>query len=161
MSQERAGPPLTVACSWVTGSQCPSVLGQLGIESPCPSPGKECLCRKAAPRVLSAHHPALCLLDVWLDLVLGLLGTEPSSLLLEPGVEHWVCVSVCVYEWKMLVFVWMSWHRGLVLHDCNWKWITGVSEGLWVCNPLTCAPWFTANSAAGRMCTDSEAKFLG
>ena len=56
------------------------------------------LCRKAAPCVLSAHHPALCLLDVWLDLLLGLLGTEPSSLLLEPGVEHrvYVCVSLCV-----------------------------------------------------------------
>ena len=79
--------------------------------------------QEGRPRVLSAHHPALRLLDVWLDLLLGLLGTEPSSVLLEPGVEHWVCVSVCVCvcEWKMLVFVWMSWHRGLVLHDCNWR----------------------------------------
>ena len=52
--------------------------------------------QEGSPRVLSAHHPALCLLDVWLDLLLGLLGTEPSSLLLEPGVEHRVCVCVSV-----------------------------------------------------------------
>ena len=47
----------------------------------------------------AAHHPALCLLDIWLDLHLGLLGMEPSSLLLD---LEWstLCVSilhVCVY----------------------------------------------------------------
>ena len=76
----------------------------------------------------AAHHPALCLLDVWLDLLLGLLGIEPSSLLLESGVEQRVCVCVCVCVcahacmcgWEMLVSVWMSeWGGCLVLHACN------------------------------------------
>ena len=98
MSQERADPSLTMACWWVTCSRSPSVLGQLCLESSCPSPGKGCLCWKAAPHVLSAHHPALSLLDVWLDLLLGLLGTEPSSLLLEPEVEHRVYLcAVCAW----------------------------------------------------------------
>ena len=48
------------------------------------------------PRVLSAHHPALCLLDIWLDLLLGLLDAEPSPLLLDPGAKHRVCVCVFV-----------------------------------------------------------------
>ena len=41
----------------------------------------------------SAHHPTLYLLDIRLDLHLGLLGMEPSSLLLE---LEWstLCVSV-------------------------------------------------------------------
>ena len=47
----------------------------------------------------AAHHPALCLLDIWLDLHLGLLGKEPSLFLLD---LEWstLCVSilhVCVY----------------------------------------------------------------
>ena len=80
------------------------------------------LCKKAAPRVLPAHHPALCLLDIWLDLLLGLLGTEPSSLLLEPGVEHGVYLcAVCAWVENACPHGWV---RGrLVLHDCNWKWI--------------------------------------
>ena len=48
----------------------------------------------------SAHHPALCLLDIRLDLHLGLLGMELLDL-------EWstLCVSVlhvCVCEWKYL-----------------------------------------------------------
>ena len=74
----------------------------------------------------AAHHPALCLLDIWLDLYLGLLGKEPSSLLLE---LKWsiLCVSVlrvcvCVCECKHLSKC--SWVGGrLVLYDCNWEWI--------------------------------------
>ena len=99
MSQERADPPLTVACLVSHGLLMPFCPGAaLYWELLLFSRERVSLCRKAAPCVLSAHHPALCLLDVWLDLLLGLLGTEPSSLLLEPGVEHrvYVCVSVCV-----------------------------------------------------------------
>ena len=80
------------------------------------------------------------------------------------GVCKCVCVCVCVCVCM----------NGKCLSSCGWVGTgvlcymtvtggeyTGVSEGLWVCNPLTCAPWFTANSAAGRMRTDSEAKLLG
>ena len=75
----------------------------------CPGAARKgCLCRKAGPRVLSAHHPALSLLDIWLDLLLGLLGTEPSSLLPEPGVEHRLCVCVCLWTLK-------GWAQVLVL----------------------------------------------
>ena len=57
-------------------------------------PGRETLGSSAA------HHPALCLLDIRLDLHLGLLGMEHSSLLLD---LEWstlcvslLCVHVCV-----------------------------------------------------------------
>ena len=48
-------------------------------------------------RSSAAHHPALCLLDIRLDLHLGLLGMEPNPLLLD---LEWrtLCVSVlCVH----------------------------------------------------------------
>ena len=69
--------------------------------------GKGVCAGRQPPAFSAAYHPALCLLDIWMDLLLGLLGTEPSSLLLEPGVEHRMCVCVracmCAHEWKMLV----------------------------------------------------------
>ena len=78
------------------GSQGQTRLKQLSSSSSSPFKGKGVSVQEGSPPMsFAAHHPALSLLDVWLDLLLGLLGTEPSSLLLEPGVEH--RVYVCVY----------------------------------------------------------------
>ena len=88
----------TLLSQWLVGeSQAPEALlfwGSSVLRAPALLPRKGVCAGRQPPRVLSAHHPALCLLDVWLDLLLGFLGTEPSSLLLEPGVEHRVCVCV-------------------------------------------------------------------
>ena len=81
-------------------SRAPDALlcwGSSVLRAPALLQGKGVSVQEGIPTVSSAaHHPALCLLDVWLDLLLGLLGIEPSSLLLEPGVEQRVCVCVCV-----------------------------------------------------------------
>ena len=47
----------------------------------------------------AAHHPALGPFDMWLGLLLGLLGTEPAPFSLTMEVEHSVCVCVCVCVW--------------------------------------------------------------
>ena len=146
------------SCMWdVSGESRPSSHSGLGLVSHrllmpfCPgaarywelppfSRERVSLCKKAAPRVLSAHHPALCLLDVWLDLLLWLLGTEPSSLLLDPGVEHRVCVCVCVWLGNacQCVDAWMG--GSLALHDFSWEWINGCEWGGCGCITLMCAP---------------------
>lgn len=88
--------------------------------------GKGVFAWKAAPPVFfsssSSSAPAWHLAG----LHLGLLGMEPSSLLLD---LEWntLCVSVlgvhvCVCEWKC--FSECSWAGGrLVLHDFTWEWI--------------------------------------
>ena len=86
--------------------------------------GKGVCAGRQPPAFSAAYHPALCLLDIWMDLLLGLLGTEPSSLLLEPGVEHRMCVCVCMPACVHMSGKCLSECRGrLVLRDCNWEWI--------------------------------------
>ena len=70
--------------------------GSSVLRAPALLQGKGVCAGRQPPASSAAHHPALCLFDIWMDLLLGLLGTEPSSLLLEPGVEHRVCVCVSV-----------------------------------------------------------------
>ena len=127
MSQERIDPLLTVAClvSYrLLMSFCPGAAHYWELlhfsRERVSLPGRQPLMSS------SAHHPTLYLLDIRLDLHLGLLGIEPSSLLLE---LEWstlcvsvLCVHVCVCEWKC--FSECSWVGGrLVLHDFTWEWI--------------------------------------
>ena len=102
---------------WVMGSWCPSVLGQLDIDSSCPSPGKGCLCRKAAtpPPAPQPLCPLQLITQLSACLTFGwtcswgfwALSPSPFSLTLEWG-KVCVCVRACVCGWEMLVNVWTS-----------------------------------------------------
>ena len=92
----------TLHSQWlVRESQAPNALlswGSSVLRAPALLQGKGVCAGRQPPASSAAHHPALCLFDIWMDLLLGLLGTEPSSLLLEPGVEHRVYVCVLTEE---------------------------------------------------------------
>ena len=125
MSQKRVDSPLSVPCNVnyrLLMSFCPGAAQYWELlpfsRERVSVPGRQPLMSSAA------HHPDLCLLDIWLDLHLGLLGKEPSCPLLE---LEWstLCASVLrvyVFKWKYLYEC--SWVGGrLVLHDFTWEWI--------------------------------------
>ena len=113
---------------WITGLWCLSVLGQLSIESSCPSQGKACSCQEGSPSCLLQLITQLCAcwtfgwICTW-----GFLARNPAPFSLNWSGAYFVslccvCVCVCVCECKHLSK--LSWVGvRLVLYDCNWEWI--------------------------------------